>query len=198
MVSHFDRAADDEQPARHVARNAVQHALRLPELQTQLRGTGAAHVQLQQPLRRLSGVRRAGLPRARSIPTWCCPIASLSLAERRDRALEGDRPAGSAAGIATSWPTLSRRPGVDWTTPLAEWKPKARRAASGRATASRFSAWPTLLEKQYVTATDPATRERLEAFRGSVACPACGGARLRPEARSVPPRRARRSTKSRP
>ena len=31
----------------------------------------------------------------------------------------------------------------------------------------------------------PATRERLEGFRGPVVCPDCGGSRLRPEARSV-------------
>ena len=43
----------------------------------------------------------------------------------------------------------------------------------------------TLLEKEYATATDPAEREALESFRGPVVCHDCGGARLRPEARSV-------------
>ena len=46
-----------------LARPALQHALRLPELQDQLRGAGAADVQLQQPLRRLPDVRGLGLAR---------------------------------------------------------------------------------------------------------------------------------------
>ena len=53
------------------------------------------------------------------------------------------------------------------------------------ATARSFPAWSTLLEQEYVTATDPARREQLEAFRGQVPCAACGGARLRPEALGV-------------
>jgi excinuclease ABC subunit A len=43
----------------------------------------------------------------------------------------------------------------------------------------------TLLEKEYVTATDEDRREQLATFRGQVACPACGGSRLRPEALAV-------------
>ncbi|MEM9186709.1 MAG: excinuclease ABC subunit UvrA [Planctomycetota bacterium] len=40
------------------------------------------------------------------------------------------------------------------------------------------------LEGDYATATRESAREKLEAFRGSVVCPDCGGARLRPEARA--------------
>ncbi|MBL9125747.1 MAG: excinuclease ABC subunit UvrA, partial [Planctomycetaceae bacterium] len=43
----------------------------------------------------------------------------------------------------------------------------------------------TLLEQQYVTTTAAKAREQLEAFRGEVRCHACGGARLKPEARAV-------------
>ena len=56
--------------------------------------------------------------------------------------------------------------------------------SSGAATANSPGLL-TLLEKEYATATKPQTREQLETFRGEVACAACGGARLRPEARSV-------------
>ncbi len=73
--------------------------------------------------------------------------------------------------------------GVDWSTPLPEWKPKIRQQlwqGSGKS----FLGLATMLEKQYVTAVDPAKHERLETFRGAVACAACGGARLRPEARA--------------
>jgi excinuclease ABC subunit A len=43
----------------------------------------------------------------------------------------------------------------------------------------------TLLEKEYVTAVDPTKQARLEALRTEVVCKACGGSRLRPEARAV-------------
>ena len=74
--------------AGRLARAALQHALRLPELQDQLRGAGAAHVQLQQPLRRLPGVRRA----------WA-------------RGSQFDPGAGAARRRACRWPTGRSRPG---------------------------------------------------------------------------------------
>jgi len=73
--------------------------------------------------------------------------------------------------------------GADWKTPLAEWKPRTREQflhGDGKA----FIGLLSLLEQEYVTAVQPARRQRLEAFRGSVVCKECGGARLRPEARS--------------
>jgi excinuclease ABC subunit A len=73
--------------------------------------------------------------------------------------------------------------GVDWSTPLAEWKPKFL-GQLWEGSGKTFLGLATLLEKQYVTATDPTKHERLETFRGAVACAACGGARLRPEARA--------------
>lgn len=42
-----------------------------------------------------------------------------------------------------------------------------------------------MLEKEYVTTTSQTVRERLEAYRSRVVCQACGGTRLREEARSV-------------
>ena len=42
-----------------------------------------------------------------------------------------------------------------------------------------------LLEKEYATTASEANRQRLETFRAPVTCAACGGVRLRPEARSV-------------
>jgi excinuclease ABC subunit A len=43
----------------------------------------------------------------------------------------------------------------------------------------------TLLEQEYVTATDQDRRDALARFRGQITCPACNGSRLRPEANSV-------------
>ncbi len=78
---------------------------------------------------------------------------------------------------------FAERAGIDRDLPLAEWKPKHREqllAGDGRS----FAGLLTMLEQEYVTATDPAKRERLEAFRGPVPCSECGGARLRAEARA--------------
>jgi excinuclease ABC subunit A len=72
---------------------------------------------------------------------------------------------------------------VDWSTPLDELKPRVRDELMN-GDGKQFVGLLTILEQQYVTAIDPNKRERLEAFRGSVTCRDCGGARLRPEARA--------------
>ncbi|HZZ27951.1 MAG TPA: excinuclease ABC subunit UvrA [Pirellulales bacterium] len=91
---------------------------------------------------------------------------------------------------------------LTWDTPYAQWKPSTREKflrgtnlplpARERAgvmgaaeSADTFLGLLTLLEKEFATATKVADQERLAAFRGQVVCQACGGARLRPEARSV-------------
>lgn len=74
--------------------------------------------------------------------------------------------------------------GIAAESPLADWKIKHREqlwSGDGR----EFLGLATLLEQQYVTATDADDRDRLERFRGQVRCPDCGGARLRAEARAV-------------
>jgi len=71
-----------------------------------------------------------------------------------------------------------------WTTPLSDLKPKVLDALL-HGDGKRFPGVLGLLEKEYATTTSDATRQRLEAFRGHVTCLDCGGARLRPEARSV-------------
>ncbi|HUT94274.1 MAG TPA: excinuclease ABC subunit UvrA [Thermoguttaceae bacterium] len=74
--------------------------------------------------------------------------------------------------------------GFRWSTPLSSLKPKVFGALL-HGDGKRFAGVLALLEKEYTTTTSDATRQRLEAFRGRVTCLDCGGARLRPEARSV-------------
>jgi excinuclease ABC subunit A len=69
-------------------------------------------------------------------------------------------------------------------TPLAEMRPAVLEKLF-RGDGKNFLGLVTLLEQEFVTATDPARQEHLEAFRGHVVCTACGGARLRPEALGV-------------
>ncbi|HZZ74102.1 MAG TPA: excinuclease ABC subunit UvrA [Pirellulales bacterium] len=69
-------------------------------------------------------------------------------------------------------------------TPLSEW-PEAKRLQFFRGDGGTFPGLITLLEKEFATTTDPDALERFALFRGTVVCAACGGSRLRPEARSV-------------
>lgn len=73
---------------------------------------------------------------------------------------------------------------VRWETPLADW-PETARETLWRGEGKEFSGLATLLEQEFVTTLKPKRREQLENFRGEVACAACGGSRLRPEARAV-------------
>ncbi len=79
---------------------------------------------------------------------------------------------------------------LDWDAPLARLKPKMlERFLHGdgsegdekQTDMKKFLGLLTLLEKEYVTATRAAKRERLEAFRAMVPCADCQGARLRKE-----------------
>ncbi|NUQ64683.1 MAG: excinuclease ABC subunit UvrA [Pirellulales bacterium] len=73
---------------------------------------------------------------------------------------------------------------VGWDTPLEQLKPKYREQIF-RGDGKKFPGLLVLLEKDYATTTNESNRQKLETFRGEVVCPACGGARLRAEARSV-------------
>jgi excinuclease ABC subunit A len=115
-------------------------------------------------------------------PELVVPDRSLSLATgaiapwRDDAALErrARKPAGDFLAAA----------GHRWGAPLAELKPKQLESllhGDGKK-------WPGilgLLEDDYQNTEDDGLRFRLEAYRGQAVCPECGGARLRPEARSV-------------
>ncbi len=73
----------------------------------------------------------------------------------------------------------------DWNTPLAKLAPRFReRLLHGGGNGNGFIGLLNLLEQEYATSLKPVRRERLEAFRGVVVCKACGGARLRAEARA--------------
>jgi excinuclease ABC subunit A len=71
-----------------------------------------------------------------------------------------------------------------WNAPLDTLKPKSLQALL-HGDGKKFPGVLALLEKEYEETTDDAVRQRLETFRGKIVCADCGGARLRPEARSV-------------
>ena len=114
----------------------------------------------------------------------------LSLADGLVLPWKGDSPAQAKEHRAELADFLSASH-VLWETPFVDWKPAVREKflrGSGDGdsnTSQSFLGLITLLEKEFATETKVAEQERLAAFRGKVVCPACGGARLRPEARNV-------------
>jgi excinuclease ABC subunit A len=95
-------------------------------------------------------------------------------------------------GVITKSQAVHREQSVEFlqnlgatpATPLAELRPTALERLL-RGDGKQYLGLLTMLEQEYVTATKPNVRERLETFRGNVTCAECGGARLRREARSV-------------
>jgi excinuclease ABC subunit A len=116
-------------------------------------------------------------------PELVLPDASLSLATGAVAPWKGEAPAAlrKHQHHLQAWLT---KVGFRWTTPLEKLTPKLRDQllhGSGK----QFRGVLTMLEKEYATTVSETKRQRLEAFRGEVVCKACGGTRLRPEARSV-------------
>jgi excinuclease ABC subunit A len=103
----------------------------------------------------------------------------------RGRKGTGDR--GQETGVAGQREAVAaylESQGTSADTPLDQMRPAVREklfAGDGK----EFLGLLTLLEQEYVTATESERREQLEAFRGHVVCAACNGTRLRPEALAV-------------
>jgi excinuclease ABC subunit A len=76
------------------------------------------------------------------------------------------------------------RTGGNWTTPIDELKPKVLKCLI-EGDGKDFAGLMTLLEKEFATTASETRQKKLGTFRAEVVCPACGGARLRPEARTV-------------
>ncbi|HZW33693.1 MAG TPA: excinuclease ABC subunit UvrA, partial [Isosphaeraceae bacterium] len=74
---------------------------------------------------------------------------------------------------------------VDSAAPLESWPAETWRAFWSGEPGGPFPGLETLLEQEYQDTRSEALRKALEAYREEVCCPACGGSRLRPEARAV-------------
>lgn len=92
-----------------------------------------------------------------------------------------------AASGQPSWALVAdfvQRQGLTFEQPVSAW-PAATRRALLHGEAGGFPGVLALLEQQWAAAEDRPLRQRLSAYRGQVVCPACEGARLRPEALAV-------------
>ncbi|HUY92408.1 MAG TPA: excinuclease ABC subunit UvrA [Pirellulales bacterium] len=115
-------------------------------------------------------------------PELVAPDATLSLAAGAIAPWRNGAPA-AAERHCRQLGTFSSNE-MKWNAPLEKLRPKDRSALFG-GDGRDFPGVIALLEHEYESAKSDAARQRLEAFRGELVCPACGGARLRPEARSV-------------
>ena len=159
-----------ETPRRErLARPALQHAVCLSGLQNQLRGAGAADLQLQQPLWRLPGVRRAGVARGVRSRTWSCPT-------RNFRWPTGPSPPGKTPARPrlrkqkTALGEFMTAAGIRWNTPLAKLEGQDLPAVAARRR-QRFPRLLAMLEKEYQPTASQAKRQRLETFRGEERLP---------------------------
>ncbi len=116
-------------------------------------------------------------------PELVLPEVNLSLADGAIAPWRDDSPAALRKRRKQLDPFLIKA-GVGWDAPLVTLSAK-RRGELLYGSGKRFGGVLQMLEKEYATTGSEAKRQRLETFRGEVVCPECGGARLRPEARSV-------------
>ncbi|MEN6458901.1 MAG: excinuclease ABC subunit UvrA [Thermoguttaceae bacterium] len=116
-------------------------------------------------------------------PELVLPDASLSLADGAIAPWRADSPSASRKRQQYLEPFLGKV-GVSWETPLVALSANRREELLNGA-GKRFPGVLEMLEKEYATTSNETKRQRLEAFRAETVCPDCGGARLRPEARSV-------------
>jgi excinuclease ABC subunit A len=114
-------------------------------------------------------------------------VAAWRRAQRRAGGVSPLRNTSAATGVERQRETIEAFLGSQDTsleTPIDQMRP-AVRDKFFQGDGKEFPGLLTLLEQEYVTATDAVRREELESFRGHVTCAACSGARLRPEALSV-------------
>ena len=116
-------------------------------------------------------------------PELVLPDATLSLAAGAVAPWKGETPAALQKRQNHLRPFLAKA-GIRWNTPLDSLSPKLREQLL-HGTGKRFPGVLGMLEKEYATTASEPKRQKLEAFRGELVCKECGGARLRPEARSV-------------
>ncbi len=115
-------------------------------------------------------------------PELVVPDDSLSLADGAVSAWKGAT-AVETRRHKSQLRDFLKSAGFDWKKPLSQLKPRAREQLF-HGDGSGFIGLLALLEQEYVTSLQATRRERLEALRGQVVCKACGGSRLRPEARA--------------
>jgi excinuclease ABC subunit A len=114
-------------------------------------------------------------------PDLVIPDRSLALAAGAIAPWRTLSPTGKAKRLAACEPLLAGAK-LDAKAPLAAW-PAAAIEKLLHGDGKGFAGVVAMLEEELASTAREATRDRLASFRGLTPCPACLGARLRPEAR---------------
>lgn len=114
-------------------------------------------------------------------PQLVVPDKSLSLANGAVAPWKGAD--GAARKAQKQLREFLSSAGVRWNTPLEKLSPATFKTLLHGD--KKFPGILGLLDREYETTESETNRQRLAVFRGQMPCPDCGGARLRPEARSV-------------
>ena len=116
------------------------------------------------------------------VPELVLPDLSLSLAGGAVAPWRGASAEARAKQRRLLEPFLTQAK-VDWETPLEQW-PRTAREQLLHGDGGKFPGLLADLEMDFAAANGDAVQDKLAEFRGPVPCPACGGSRLRPEARA--------------
>ena len=106
-------------------------------------------------------------------PDLVLPDRELSLATKAIAPWKLDTPVGERRHQRLLEP-FAAASSPRWKMPIGQWKPAVFEQFL-HGDGGKFPGLLVLLEKEFATATRTATRQRLEGFRGSVTCAACGG-----------------------
>jgi len=132
-------------------------------------------------------------------PYGACPTCDgLGVLRRFDPELViPDRAKSIADGAVAPWGPLAakaeppevsaflQRRDLTRKTPLAKWPKAILRAFLEGEPGTDFPGLPAILDAEFAAARTDRRRAELDAYRSEIVCPACEGARLRPEARAV-------------
>jgi excinuclease ABC subunit A len=116
------------------------------------------------------------------VPELVLPDHSLSLAEGAVAPWRGASTEARARQRKLLEPLLAAAK-ADWNAPLDKWPERAREQLL-LGDGGKFPGLLAELEMDYAAANRDSVQDKLAEFRGAVVCPACGGSRLRPEARA--------------
>jgi excinuclease ABC subunit A len=116
------------------------------------------------------------------VPELVLPDLSQSLAEGAVAPWRGSSPEARSKQKRWLEPFLAAAK-VDFDVPLEQWPERARQQFL-RGDGGKFPGLLAELEMDLAAASDETAQAKLAEFRGLVRCAACGGSRLRPEARN--------------
>jgi excinuclease ABC subunit A len=138
-----------------------------------------------------SPASRSGAKRSQSPPPLPPPSQGGETVCPPSQGGETARPLSQVEAVRPNTPLeqqirdFMRRHAVDPSAPLSSWPPQSQDALWSGEPGGPFPGLSALLDHCYQETGSESLKRALDAYREEVPCPACAGARLRPEARAV-------------